>query len=439
MQDEAQFSFDDSNSPLFQTVVLKRPEQFALGERPRVSLHLLVKNGESCVGRLLDNVGPYIDEIVAVVNDTTDKTIALLREYAEFRGAKFRLDITEVTHATHPELYLLDVPETYAIGRPLAGEIYDGPFTGEPLLANWAAVRNLGWKRCSESWILFLDADDVIQDPESIPGLCTALDERDVELGCSRYVYSRTEDGGSQSESYRERLIKNLPHIAWTGLAHEILEGQRKTAYISDNLIVNDMKDNLGSNIRLPGRCFKILYRDARSQDWKVSPRNLIYLAMEAKQMHPDISLAALDRYLELSLWPEERAWACAMAGEICENRKDHARASEWYERSLADHPGPKSAFRLCRSRFYEGKWQESVDAYTLGIEGSYGLQLIDSGPVYGDMSKLLVAAALDNLGRLGDAVSMCREAVKAFPNNSAVQKLMDHLERRFRSGEPKP
>ena len=439
MQDETQFTFDSANNPLIQNVVLKRPEQFAMGTKPQVSLHLLVKNGEGCVGRLLANVGPYIDEIVAVVNDTTDKTVDILQEYAEFRGAGFHLDIVEVTHATHPELYLLDVPETYSIGKPLSGEVYDGPFTGEPLLADWAGVRNLGWKRCTKEWILFLDVDDVVRDPEAIPGLCEAMKLRDIELGCTRYVYSRTEDGGSQSESYRERLIRNLPHISWTGLVHEILEGQKKTAYISDNLIVDDMKDNQGSNVRLPGRCFKVLYHDARSRDWEISARSLIYLAMEAKVMHPDISLAALDRYLELSLWPEERAWACAMAGEIHENRKDHARASEWYERSLAEHPGPKSAFRLCRSRFHEGKWQESVDAYNLGMEGSYGLQLIDSGPAYENMSKILVAAALDNLGRLGDAVSMCREAVKAFPNNSAVQKLMAHLERRFMAGESKP
>jgi len=62
MQNETQFSFDDSNNPLIQNVVLKRPEQFALGEYPGVSLHLLVKNGEGCVGRLLTNIGPYIEE-----------------------------------------------------------------------------------------------------------------------------------------------------------------------------------------------------------------------------------------------------------------------------------------------------------------------------------------------------------------------------------------
>ena len=425
--------FDPSgnpDNPLIRNVVLRRPELFAMDERPQVSLHLLVKNGESCIGRLLINVGPYIDEIVAVVNDTTDRTVDLLREYAEYRGSKFNLDIIVVARETHPGLYIMDVPETYAIGRPLAGEVYDGPFTGEPLLADWAAVRNLGWSRCTKDWILFLDVDDVVRDPEAIPGLCEALSLSDVEMGCTRYVYSRTGDGGSQSESYRERLVRNLPRIAWTGIVHEILDGHRKTAYIPDNLIVDDMKDNQGLGVRVPGRCFKVLYHDARKNNWEISARNLVYLAQEARQMHPDIALAALIRYLEISLWPEERAWACSMAGEIHESRKDYAKASEWYERSLAEHPGSKSAYRLCRSRFHESRWQDAVDAYLIGVENKRmgGLQLIDNGPVYEDMSKILVAAALENLGRPEEAVLMCQEALVAFPNNKALQDMLEGM-----------
>ena len=430
MQDENQFATTSDSNPFCKDVVLRRPEEFKPGERPQVSLHLLVKNGESCIGRLLANVGPYIDEIVAVVNDTTDKTVSILREHAAARGPDFNLDIIEVTHETHPELYIMDVPETYMVGRPLAGESYAGPFTGAPILADWAAIRNLGWSRCTKPWILFLDADDVVQDPESIPGLCASLLANGVEMGCSRYVYSVREDGSSQSESFRERLARNLPHISWVGLAHEVLVGQQKTAHIDGNLVVQDMKDSQGKDVRIPGRCFKILYHQARANDWNVPPRSLIYLAMEAKSVNVDLALAVLDRYLEVSLWPEERAWACCMQGEIHEQREDYASSSGWYARALAEHPSSKAAFRLCRSRFHECKWQECVDAFGIGVENKVVLQLLDSGSEYEDMSKILVAAALDKLGRLDEAVLMCREALDAFPHNSNLALMLDELAR---------
>jgi tetratricopeptide (TPR) repeat protein len=434
MKDETEFSAHEilEDTPLFHKVTLRRPEDFAPGERPTVSLHLLVKNGESCLGRLLENVGPYINEIVAVANDCTDRTVAILREYAEFRGSGFRLEIVAVTYASHPELYFMDVPETYAVGKPLVGEVFSGPFTGEPLLADWAGIRNLGWTHCTKDWILFLDVDDVVADPESIPGLCVALDEYGADLAVSRYIYSESHDGRSMSESFRERLVKNVPYISWDGVTHESLVGQKRTVQVDGNIIVRDMKDNVGAKIRVPGRCFKILYRYAREHDWLVSPRILIYLAMEARDTMADFAAAVLELYLTVSLWPEERAWACCMRGEIHEHRDDYKQASEWYEKALAEHPGAKSAFRLCRSRFHEGRWQEAIDAYHTGIENKVVLQALDNGPAYEDMSKIFVASSLDKLGRIAEALSMCDEALKVFPQNSALRKLKEQLEARI-------
>ena len=213
-------------------------------------------------------------------------------------------------------------------------------------------------------------------------------------------------------------------------MTHEILVGQRKTAHINGNLVVHDMKDSQGRDVRIPGRCFKILYHQARSNDWNVPPRSLIYLAMEARQAMPELVPPVLDQYLEMSLWPEERAWACCMRGEICERHEDYEEASEWYTRALAEHPSSKAAFRLCRSSFHECKWQECVDAFRIGVENKQVLQLLDNGPVYEDMSKILVAAALDKRGRLSEAVLMCREAASAFPGNSNLALMLSELER---------
>ncbi len=425
-----QQSVDDC-SPFAQSTVLKRPEEFG-EDYPRVSLHLLVKNGESCVPRLLENVGKYVDEIVAVVNDTTDKTVAILEAYAKTRGDSFNLVIVEVTSGSHPQYYLIDELDTYEEGPSLMGESCPGPFTGKPLLADWSAVRNLGWRKCTLPWILFLDADDVVQDPESIWGLIAALEARNVDLAATRYIYDADPDGSSRAEVYRERLARNRLQTYWAGPVHETLTGSRKTAHIEGNLVVRDCKDSAGQDIRVPGRCLKVLYHYARTRGWNVPPRILLYLALEARGVMPDLSLALIERYLDVSTWPEERAWACAISGEIFEGRKDLSSASAWYERSLSEYPGAKSAFRLCRTRFGEKKWREVVDAYEIGMANQPVLQLLDGGASYADKSKILVAAAWDKLGEKANALLVCEEALQAFPGNSNLLLLREQLSRQL-------
>jgi hypothetical protein len=424
-------SLSGDDVPFVKTAVLRSPVDFG-EDRPRISLHLLVKNGESCVPRLLANVGMYVDEVVAVVNDTTDRTVEVLESYTTHRratrGDDFRLEVVEVSSGSHPHLYIMDEPSTYEVGESLTGESCPGPFTGKPLLADWSGLRNLGWRKCNLPWILFLDADDVVDDPASIWGLAAELESRGVEMGATRYIYDVASDGSSRSESFRERLARNLPHISWTSPVHETLQGARKTAHVQGNLVVRDMKDSMGRDVRVPGRCWKVLYHHARSRSWRVPPRILLYLALEVRVEQPDFAAELVERYLDVSTWPEERAWACAVVGEILESRRDFAGASTWYERSLAEYPGSKSAYRLCRTRFREGRWRDVVDAYEVGVANQPVLQLLDGGPAYGDMSKILVASSWDKLGEPAKALAACEEALAAFPGETNLTLLRDQL-----------
>ena len=420
-------------NPLLSDVVLARPEDLTTTRCPTVALHLLVKNGESCVARLLDNVGPYIHEVVAIINDTTDRTVEVLQRKCKQYDLAFSFHT--VTSESHPGFYILDIPETYQKGRPLAGEVYEGPFTNRPLLAKWAEARNLGWNRCTSEWRLFLDADDIVEDPESIPGLCLALEERGIELATSRYQYATSRSGQSHSDAFRERLARNIPAIQWHGAIHEVLKGQATTAHIEGNLRVIDRGDSLGTGIRLPGRNFKILYHECREKNWNVSPRTLIYLAQECRRSMPGLASAALDRYLATSDWREERAWACVMQGEICEGKPDYEGSAAWYRRALTEHPGCKSAFRLCHSLFQLGQWQGAIDAYQVGVANKAILQALDNGAVFEGASKILVAAAHRKLGRVGEALKFCNDALEAFPDNQALVQLQGDLIRDMRRG----
>ena len=414
-------------NPLLKDVVLPWPEELKGKRVPTIGLHLLVKNGASCVGRLIDNVGPYIHEVGAVVNDTTDDTISILE--AKCKEHKLVLNVFDVTAKSHPGFYLLDVPETYSVGAPLDGETYEGPFTNKPLLADWAAVRNLGWTLLGSEWRLFMDVDDVMLDPESLPGLCLALEERGVDMATGRYQFDVGSSKLVRSDGMRERLALNTSAIRWFGKVHETLTGHERVAHVEGNLLVVDRRDSTGADVRVPGRCFKVLYHEGRSRDWNVSPRTLIYLAMECQTSMPRLASAAIDRYLERSTWKEERAWACAMRGEICAARGDFKEASSWFELALTEHPGVRSAMRLCYSRFQEQKWQEAIDAYSRGLVNKNIVQALDNGPIFEDACKILVAAAHRKLGHYDEALRVGREALAIFPNNDSLKKLVVELE----------
>jgi hypothetical protein len=419
--------------------VIKLARPGDLGRKPSLALHLLVKNGASVVGRLIDCVGPYVQDVVAVLNDCDDRTyeevIAASRRH--YVGTYF----VRVRSTSHPELYIPDVPATYQNGRSLVGEMYEGPFTGCSILADWAAARNEGWQMSDCNFRLMLDADDVVDDPQCLPGLCQLMDGRgrasgsrasgSLDVLASRYHYSHVEGGASRADAFRERLVRNRPEITWKGRVHECLTGYdpARVAHVEGNLVVHDRRDSTGAGIRIPGRNLKILYYWARAQDWKITPREMIYLAAESRVVMPRLAARLIEMYLEASSWGEEKAWAASMMGEIHENEGQFQLAATWYERSLGYHPGVLSAMRLCRALFRQERWAEAVAAYERGLESRAVPQLLDGGEAHVDATKILVAAALRRLGRYEEARALCAEARAKFPQSAALSELNAKLE----------
>jgi tetratricopeptide (TPR) repeat protein len=411
-----------------QTVVKTVPLPADPRGAPSLSLHVLAKNAENVIGRLLDNVSPYIQHARFVLNDTTDATLKVIE--GRLSGASgVPHDVQHVTSDSHPELYFDDVPEEYEVGSPLSSEKFEGPYTLSPLLTDWAGIRNLGWES-SQDWRLFLDADDLVADPSKLPGLLCVLRDLGADLAASRYVFGRGPGGEPNSAAYRERLARNLPNLRWVGRTHEGLAGDLRRVLVEDCLSVTDMKDNWGRGVRVPGRCFKVLYRDARLANWKVPPRHLAYLIQEAPGMMPLEWVAGdlYDHYGERCVEPEEQAWVLCLLGEQYESRQSYDTAARLYRRALSCHRSAKAAFRLCRAGFQMKSWRLCVNAYEQGISYSGESQILDDGPIYADSSKILVAQAYSNVGMMGEARAMALECARLFPRSGAVADLVDSI-----------
>lgn len=412
------------------------PHHTDIKDPPTIALHLLAKNAESVIERLLSNVGPYISEVVAAINDTTDDTMKIIESWCKEHNK--RCDLTEVTYEKFPGLYIMDVPETYQVGRPLCGETLGGPFTGSPILADWATARNIVWEKCTADWRLFLDADDVMVDPQNLWGLCLALEENHVDMALTRYNWAVDELDRPRGASFRERIARNKEEIRWIYPIHEVLWGSMKHAFIKGSCITIDKRDSAGEGIRIPGRNFKILYQFARTHDWEIGSRMMLQLA-EAGKMMPEFVQEAVRIYLERSDWLEERGWAYRLLGEMFESLGKWPEAAYNYELALKEHPGTKAAFSLCRARYNEGKFLEAIAAYEEGLLHQAVLQVVDDGPLYADMSKILVADAHYRIwstmdegdekeARLSKALEVLKAARSTFPKVAALEVLEEEM-----------
>jgi hypothetical protein len=409
------------------------PEVVDKAAVPTVSLHILAKNAENVLGRLLDNVGPFVQEVRIILNDTTDRSRKVIeRKLATWPTLSH--DVQEVTAATHPEFYFLDAEESYLVGKALADERFAGPFLGKPLLGDWAGIRNLGWSSSCD-FRLFLDADDVVEDPERLPALLLLLEDRKIDLAATKYTFGRNDKGAANSMSYRERLARNLPAIRWEGSTHEILVGGQRQVLIEDSFKVIDCKDNWGREVRVPGRCFKVLYREARLAEWRVKPRHLAYLVQECPEMMPLPWVAGklLPFYLECSTQGEEAAWVLCMVGEMHEKAGELAEAARLYQEALRCHSSSRAAFRLCRVCFLRNDWAGCIAAHDTGMLYLSCPQVLDSGPIYAHSSKLLVAQAHFELGDKVKARQVVDEAVAGL--GSAVMPLALELQAAIHKG----
>jgi tetratricopeptide (TPR) repeat protein len=372
-----------------------------------------------------DTLGPFVDELCLSIIDGDEVARTRILRWVERRphlaGKPCATFI--VNPVFHPDLYRLDAPATYTRGQGLAGEEYRGPCSGRLLLANWAAARNMSFSSATQDWRLCLEPDELLLEPRRIASACLLLDRNHRNVG---YVPRRR--GGRLAHA--EKLARGIPSIRWEGVAREALEGCLCPAVFDGFLSFAEWFG--GPSIRpSDAEIFRILYVEAREKDWAVPPVNLLHMARTAKAAGmADFIAPAIDAYLENSFYPEERAWACAIRGEHLEESGRLDEAEKWYRRSMEEHPGSKTAYRLSRLHFSARRWQDCLDIYRLGLEYQETVQLVDDGLEDGASALIPVAIALHELGRKSEARETAVRLRALYPSSADVLKLCDAIEK---------
>ncbi len=145
-----------------------------------LSVTVIVKNEQNTLGRLLDTV-TFADEIVVVDTGSDDNTVETARRYTD-------------------KVFFFEWRDDFA------------------------AARNFALEKAVCSYVMWLDADDVVPpcSAEKINEWKSSDDESDT-LMCP-YCTAFDDEGKTAFWFYRERILRNCPRCRWQGAVHEVIE-----------------------------------------------------------------------------------------------------------------------------------------------------------------------------------------------------------------------
>lgn len=155
----------------------------------RISAVTIVKNEEQNIGRWLQSVKHYADEIIVVDTGSTDNTVALA-EAAEARVSHF------------------------------------------PWINDFAAAKNFALEQTTGQWIAFFDADEYYSDEDAkkVRPLLERINPRLRTVGVMQKLLNIDRDHHDRliSVTYQLRLFRRLPDVKYRGKVHEGLVGLKE-------------------------------------------------------------------------------------------------------------------------------------------------------------------------------------------------------------------
>ena len=188
-----------------------------------ISVAMICQNEQGIIGRAIENVINFIDEMVIVDGGSTDDTV---KEIKSFNSPKIKL--------------------------------FEIPFQKD-----FALQKNNAIQRCSGEWILVMDADELFED-DLLKNL-----QRLTTLGYDSYAFARKTriDGVLNNvidQDFQIRFWKNGIGVKYVGRIHESSIGMKKLTkcnlYIEhnktfeqqeiDNRLYWDMGQDLPSDVR---------------------------------------------------------------------------------------------------------------------------------------------------------------------------------------------
>jgi len=283
-----------------------------------LSLCMIVKNEEERLGACLESVEDAVDEIIIVDTGSTDQTKETALRYTPY---------------VHDYVWKDD----------------------------FAEARNTSFAYATKPFVLWLDADDVLdeQEKEKLIKLKHRLNEQ-VDAVMMPYHYAFDEDGTPSLVFERERIVRRNAGFCFSGAVHEAMA-------VSGNVIHEDIAvRHTGQHGESSSRRNLAIYEKHLAEGRGFSARDWYYYARELKNAG-DIQRAidAFDRFLNMDGWIENRIDACILRGEcFCAQGKRRQAKASFLEAMLEGAPKAEALCALGACFLEEGGLEAAAHWY---------------------------------------------------------------------------
>ncbi len=175
-------------------------------KKAEISLCMIVKNEELVLERCLNSVKDIVDEIIIVDTGSTDKTKEIAYKFTS--------------------------------------KVYDFEWVDD-----FSKARNFSFSKATKEYIMWLDADDVIEenDAKKILELKNNIDPN-VDIYMFIYNYSFDSNGNPKVVQKRARILKKSKNYTWVSPIHEIIVPSGNIVYT--DICVNHKKIKINDKDR---------------------------------------------------------------------------------------------------------------------------------------------------------------------------------------------
>jgi glycosyltransferase involved in cell wall biosynthesis len=266
-------------------------------------------------------------------------------------------------------------------------------------------------------YCIALDVDEVLA-----PGWRKHLEDAHAK-GIDRPSYRRIEafnDDGSVATEFNGFKVHRRNGIRWNYPIHEVpqwYKEEEETKEYIDGFEIHHMQDRTKSRSQyLP--LLELAVKE------KPDSRNFYYLGREQIYHEQwDKAKESLLKYLELSIFKQERSAACRMLAKA-----DPSNQEDWFIKATEEWPGRESILALAQYYYTEKQWAECNLVAKKALEcNTKTTEFLSESWAWGDMAYDLVAVSAWNLGKFEETLKYGQKAVELSPNNERLIKNLEY------------